>query len=180
MHPSGLVNFSEHSLQLHMRVVDATFSRQMHDILQKPAECEAFLVTAMSGIPVADSVRGYYEALGRETPLISYVAADRQQAARYRYGYDHVLSNIDTEASRLQEVLDGRDTVCVIDQYVMSGETIGYAASVVALAGVTTIYGMRGKWYHEAPRKHVDQTNLSSKFKRRMHHIGMKACHAVN
>src|SRR5688572_26297082 len=54
---------------------DSSVARQLSDGLR--AGREAYLMTARSAIPVADSIRGFYKEIGEECPYIGYISASR-------------------------------------------------------------------------------------------------------
>jgi hypothetical protein len=136
----------------------------------------AYLVTAYSGVPVADSIRGFYDELGEEAPFISHIHARRKLKRDFENG---VLSEtFFDEASRLESLLDGAEHVCVVDQFVQTGQTLRYAEEVLKYAGITNVSAIRGRWYDDASRRwgKIDLDKTTSKHAGRMHEIGIKSC----
>lgn len=122
-----------------------SFALQMHSAAVD--EVEAVLCTANSAVPVADAVRGFYEELGQPTPLLGYIRADSKISRQERGSLDR-RERFEEEKARLKPFLDGRQSVCVIDQCVYSGRTLLFAE--MALSGiVANRHLIKGRWYHD-------------------------------
>lgn len=178
---SALVDLSNNHNGDNLRVNDEDISltRQLSDAYSRMDSQGAFIVTANSAIPVADSIRGFYDELGQPCPQIGFVKADRANYTRHHYGYERMRSNFENERTRLSSQLDGIDTVCVVEEWVMRGATLTYAAEILRAAGLETILGMRGRWYHNVDPSKVSVEGITSVYRRKMHQIGTKACRAA-
>ncbi len=171
---------------------DRTFVRQMNSLYRSTDGLEgllppsAIVVTANSAVPVADAVRGFYEEVGETTPLIIYIKADSFNGLEL-----HTVEEINQRAAikasqlgrpfkkevrRLTPILEGVDHVCLIDQYVSSGDTLRYASLVLKQAGVKIVSAIRGNWYEGAMKKDIDLQSVSSIHSRFMYRVGALSC----
>lgn len=176
---------------------DFSLTRQLSEINDDPsgstgeatsAAPQAYLMTAYSAIPIADAIRGFHEEEGAETPVLSYVRANRENAMYYLLSKRYIDPRLYSEASkaqaaasyrdevkRLKELVSGAEHVCVVDQNVRYGATLAYAYHMLATAGVQTISAIRGIWYHDADPKEVSLRWMTSSHKPFMHEIGVLA-----
>lgn len=92
-----------------------SFANQLHKQYQEGQQ--AFVVTANSAIPIADSVRGFYEEAGVYCPLINFVRVNNR-TRRAMGGYREL---VEIEAARLCPDLTDIKQACVVDQFVLSG-----------------------------------------------------------
>jgi hypothetical protein len=161
---------------------DTSFARQMAELVIGDLAPEAYLVTANSAIPVADSIRGFFEELGQTSPPIYPINANSEDSWSYYFpGEGHDTSRVyANEVKRLNCLLEGFDNVCVVDQYVFSGRTISFAAQMMRSAGVEgNIGGIRGLWYNGISYQDIDHHNLCAGdpyVSAHMKAIGRKAC----
>lgn len=134
-------------------------------------EPDAYILTAYSAIPLADAFRGYYQELGVDTPLITYVHASSSQRNK------SIDPNVfDHEVARLQEELKDCDSPCIVDEYTNRGITISRAIKIIAASGnYASIHTIEGQWYHNASRVGIDLGQVSSTHASFMHEIGRKA-----
>lgn len=129
----------------------------------------AFLLTANSAVPVADSIRGFYEELGAELPVIDYIRVPKP-TLRPRL----LLPTI--ERMRLRHNLrDASDNVYVVDEFVSRGRTIKRARQLLQSIGIEDIASIQGKWYGQAKRNELDLDRTTSIHAERMRTIGRKA-----
>lgn len=145
---------------------DTSFLRQIDDLTDNPLAVtgavtdrppQAYLFTAMSAIPVAATVKGYYATQGETAPVLASVRADTGRANAHfhpnAYLDPRAQADFDRheqrEIARLSNIIAGMEHVCVVDQYVLSGRTIRYGAYLAQQAGAHTVSMMRGRWYQQ-------------------------------
>lgn len=134
----------------------------------------AFLLTANSAVPVADSIRGYYDELGIDRPVIDYIRVPGK-------GWLSGLLQTHIEEKRLQYCLNEAGAqVCVVDEYVFSGGTLERARNLLKNIGVTDVTEIRGRWYSQAKRAEIDLDRVTSVHAPKMREIGQKACLAAS
>ena len=132
---------------------------------------DAVAVTYTSAIPVADAVRGVFDACGLTRPLIIGIHCNKDwEIIRAR---DETLGN--AEALRLQTLLNGAKSVTVVDQFKITGETIDRAAEFLKSAGAQTVRALRGIWYEHTVLSELNIETLSSRYADQMYTIG-KQC----
>lgn len=170
---------------------DFSFSRQMHAVCdlddpqlasQFATSPDLFLVTAASAVPVADAIRGFYEATGASHPVIDYIAANQEMAAAFREGYIRFnpwQKAFQTEVTRLIPRVESSQHVCVVDEFVAEGTTVQYAHQILKTAGIEVASTIRGKWYGQANRSEIDLERLTSIHAPYMRKIGLQACSQV-
>lgn len=156
---------------------DTSFTRQIKSVtedyeslskeLKEPPG--VFIFTAFSAIPFADMVRGYYSTAGESLPRIGHIRASRRKSwtteeAQHR------------ESARLLRVIDGHRHVCVVEEYVSSGQTLRLANNILTLAGVEHVTAIRGRWDScgNSPRE-VKLHQMSSDVSSKMHKLGEAA-----
>ena len=133
---------------------------------------DVYALTAMSAIPVADALRGYYGELGLPEPSIVAVHANKTIS---RAPADTQICAVKKEVERLTPLVGGR-TVALIDQYVATGGTLRLARYMLHKAGAKrTRSDSRTRWYDQAARGDVDVENLTSTHADLMHAIGKQA-----
>lgn len=153
---------------------DASFSRQLRTVLAD-RQPDMFVFTAYSAIPVADSVRGYYEALGVPCPRLGTVLAQRDHSQPFYRDYGQRMRETDeNEIARLAASVAGAN-VCLIDQYVRTGRTVAYAAQLLLQARAEQVTAVHGCWYHEVEHSEVDSWAISSDHSQFMHSVGVAA-----
>jgi hypothetical protein len=154
--------------------LDTSFAAQMDEVMTHGAP-DAFFLTSRSAIPVADAIRGFYEARGLEEPLIAPVNSNKTMDYYHmRTGMKH--PKIQREVQRLSDLMPSRvETATVVDQYVNRGNTIRLAGKMLQAAGIEIITGIQGRWYEDATSRNVNMTRLSSRYAHQMHEIGLKA-----
>ncbi len=165
---------------------DMSLTRQLKSALaceKTSTEPQAYLFTALSAIPTADALRGNFNERGAILPLLGYIAANRQSAlhnhdpsALSSVNLDKFRQQQETEISRLATLYSGLSHVCVVDQYVRSGNTLMYAEHLLACAGIQQISAIRGRWYCQATPSEVDIPNLTSAHADFMHRVGRQSC----
>lgn len=146
-----------------------SFSTQIRNTFAEHAP-EAYLVTAYSAIPVADSIRGFYQELGVDQPLVDYVLA---QKGLRRFATSRA------ENLRLKNLLsDIGGKVCIVDEYTVTGATVDRSRKALVRAGVneTDIVSIKGKWYHNARRGDLQVDQATSVHRDFMNSIGRDAC----
>jgi hypothetical protein len=134
----------------------------------------AFLLTANSAIPVADSIRGFYDELGIEAPLIDYIYAPRKSGS---LGLRRHIEKLRL-SRRLQDV---SENVYVVDELVMTGATLDRARKLLLDdVGVLQVSYIQGRWYNDAKRSEIDLDRATSVHAPKMYGIGQKACELAN
>jgi hypothetical protein len=146
-----------------------SFATQIKDTFTKHGP-EAYLVTAYSAIPIADSIRGFYEELGIDQPLVDYVLAPKG-LSRF------VIAR--AERLRLKNLLkEITGKVCVVDEYTVTGQTVARSRKSLIGAGIseTDVVSIKGKWYHSALRHDLQVDQVTSVHRDYMNSIGRDAC----
>ncbi len=156
-------------------VYDQTLTSQLKYLLSQDDRPELYLFTAMSAIPVADAFRGFF---GNNRPALGSIKADRVSALshidRSRYyqpSYEELMAHR-TEVERMRELTRTVSHVCVVEQFSASGNTLRYAGLLLREAGVETVSGIRGQWYNEAAKEHINEHELTSSHAPFMHSVG--------
>ena len=142
-----------------------SFTERMAETV--PRKPGAYLLTAYSAVPIADSIRGYYDATGQTLPALHYVHANtttsRDKQLRKAF--------IAAEIARLEPLLSCVESVCVVNQYRCTGGSVQMAAAI-AHTIVPTIYVMEGQWYHDVDNQDVDLKHMTSVHAELMYDIG--------
>ncbi len=156
---------------------DVSFAEYMPQVLT--TEPDVIFFTANSAVPVADSVRGYYEELGMRSPELAYITANSHLSdvdtmklppARWM-----AQRKIDTEIKRLNaEYRDSRSII--FDQFVETGGTLDLAESMLAQAGIHNLLSTRNAhFYREARNGEIDKKHMTSSHRKFMQGVGQKA-----
>lgn len=152
---------------------DRTLPHQLPFMLD--SDPTAILVTDKSAVPLADTLRGVYDELGLEHPVISYVRIPKPD---WRGRPPRWLT---AESARLAGVLDGAaERVYIADQVVGTGTTLERASELVTNIGGTTAGYLKGDWYHNANRSDLDYAGVTSVHAEFMYSLGQKAAQAYN
>lgn len=145
-----------------------SFAEQMSAAYRRKPS--AVLVTALSAIPVADSVRGFYAESGAPTPIVDYIRPIRQSGVMGRLLRQE-------EHLRLIRLLDAAgQRVYVIDEYRDSGQTLLDCLATLDAIGIDGARGIAGKWYHDVARGDLDINRCTSKHAPFMRQVGVLAC----
>jgi adenine/guanine phosphoribosyltransferase-like PRPP-binding protein len=156
---------------LHARNQKFSFVSQMATALN--TQPSAFLLTANSAVPVADSIRGFYDELGVEAPLVDYILAPRKSGL---FG-----AVIRAEKLRLSRQLQAAgENVYVVDDFVMTGSTLARAKKLLLDIGVQQVSYSNGRWYNDAKRSEINLDGVTSVHAPKMYEIGQKACELAN
>lgn len=136
----------------------------------RPSKPGAYLLTACSAVPLADTIRGYYDALGEATPQLHYIHANtttsRDSGLRER--------TISSEVSRLRSIR-GMASVCVIDQWRATGKSLDMGRDIAKRLEINGIHLISGLWYQNADAVDVDLQQMTSIHKELMYFIGQRA-----
>lgn len=167
---------------------------QLHDVLYRTSELtlgmtdekpRAFLVTADSAVPVADALKEALLNLGLDAIPVGLIHANQGAAINYKQlgnDPDHFAAReMRREAARIGEELGLTvdDHVCIVDQWVSSGNTIRYGKAIVNAAGADFVTAIRGQWYEQASSNDLDVPNLTSVHAPFMQEIGARAAEQV-
>lgn len=150
-------------------ILDSSLARQMDELDKDYDPVDAFFFTVQSAVPVADTLRGYYQALDVPAPPLEPVYANS------RDGILHFNDNSycnESEEARLRKVVNGANHVAVVDQYVSSGCTLLYAAQLLLKAGAKRVTAIAGDWYDETMRGDVDVASMTSYHSDFMRQVG--------
>jgi hypothetical protein len=145
-----------------------SFAEQMANANR--VQAGAMLVTAVSAIPVADSIRGFYAEAGGSTPVIDYIKPIKDS---------HPMPTVMRKAEklRLMNLLAGTDQpVYVIDEFVASGRTLKNCLGMLGAIGIDRPRGIAGKWYRDIHRADVDIDQCTSIYADFMFQVGVLAC----
>jgi hypothetical protein len=171
--PGSLTSGSYEGVEHHMLHGRENFSFARQIVEAAATQPTAFLLTANSAVPVADSIRGYYDELGVAKPVIDYIYVPTPLR---RSGLIRPL----IEKIRLQRRLaEAADNVYVVDEFVFTGGTLARACNLLESIGIPKPREMRDKWYGQARRAEVDLDRVTSVHAAKMHEIGRKACHGL-
>ncbi len=130
-------------------------------------------LTIRSAVPVADVVRGVYEAA--EVSLPTIIGVNSNTDARYLYReYPRKRS---AEVERLKELVASASSAVVLDQFVKTGDTINYTRQLLKEAGVKECASIKGSWYEESDSEMTYVDNLTSPFAEQLRLIG-RTCYA--
>jgi hypothetical protein len=170
---------------------DDSFSSQIGTLVNDPESIgltkppQAYVTTAHSAVPLADAVRGYYDAIGQPRPPINYIMAKSMVAASYFWGrrcqpndilghemHQHTQKVAAHEVERLTPLLDEHEHVCIIDEYVSSGTTLRFAAELLERAGVEQVSAIRGQWYTQVYEHEIDLERVTSTHADFMYDLG--------
>lgn len=155
-----------------------SFTAYMRDFL--PLKPDVMLFTMHSAIPLADSVRGYYEELGQESPQLAYIRANRylsDPTTTVQNGY--VQRTIDAETTRMRQKFDGTTSV-IFDQFIASGMTIRLAETILQRAGVGVLAKTdAAQWYEHTYPSDVNRRHMTSAHAPFMKEVGRLAAQTV-
>lgn len=138
-----------------------------------PSKPEAYLLTARSAVPLADTIRGYYDALDQDIPPLHYVRANTTTSRDDRQRE----ITIEREVSRLN-VIKGIGSVCVIDQWKYSGRSLKMAHDIATRLEIRAVHLIAGSWYSETYRDDVNLEYMTSAHSELMYSIGQRAAYA--
>lgn len=143
-----------------------SFTERMAEMI--PRQPDAYILTAYSAVPIADSIRGYYDTIGQPVPELHYVHAN---TANSRDKLQRKAA-VAEEIVRLQPLFSSVESVCVVNQYRCTGGSVQMAATIARKIGVSTIHVMEGQWYHDADNEDVDLKHMTSTHAELMYEIG--------
>lgn len=174
------------------RFVQRSFAGNMAKILA--TRPEVFLFTHKSAVPLADSVRAYYDALGLETPELGIVNTKDEEGASEEYEegtwyWDQRARNYRHDPAR-REAVAGREVpklvglvqgrrVAIIDQFISDGVTMLNARDITTAAGAASIVRPDyAKWFNDAREEDIDFEAMSSVHREFMQAVGRAAAQA--
>lgn len=128
-------------------------------------------VTMNSAVPVADAVRGAYDAADITCPQI--IAVESNTLSRSLHEELPHLRELELE--RLQQLVKDAKSAVVIDQCYVDGFSIGYAADLLEEAGIQRISLIRGKWYGDVVLEDINVSDVTSVYADRFKAIGRKS-----
>lgn len=133
---------------------------------------DAIGFTAMSAVPIADTIRGLFEVLGMPTPTLFTLLCNKNTAMMWKRSPGIRTSEVD----RLAKDLHGMTSATIIDQYVFMGTTLRHATSIVHDVGIPTVQTLPGRWYYNAmpARTEINLDTLTSKYSDTFKRIGRK------
>jgi hypothetical protein len=158
---------------------DSSFTAQIRDLIHRHIEIDAYVVTAMSGIAVAATIRGFHAALTLPEPYITYIDTTEKPM---HHLFSKVGSPFRPEARRtrgLAERLDGYETVCIVEQFVLNGYGLKYAQVALEAIGKQT-HAICGTWYIDDPYKdQIDLNSLETAHTAFMYQVGRDAAQHI-
>lgn len=144
---------------------------------------DVFLFTHKSAIPVADSVRAYYEELGMNVPELGVINTKastliRDKAGQEKGGEYSVPDEVlERELAQLGTVLEGKK-VAILDQYIYHRGTVTRAYIIAREAGATAVrFPGKTNWYNDAHAEDIDfdaLTSVHSEFMKRVGHAAAR------
>lgn len=165
-----MVNRSAVDDGFYVRPTERSFAGNMR-VMREEADPEVFLFTHKSSIPLADSVRGYYEELGLPVPDFGIINTKDIE------GFDKTSEGasaevFEREVPKITGLVQGC-RVAVLDQFLFSLATISRASHIAAEAGaVQVVRPDSARWYHDAELADIDFEDISSVHRERMRAIG--------
>jgi hypothetical protein len=169
------------------RTIERSFAGNMAKIiLSRP---DIFLLTHKSAIPLADSVRGYYQTLGYEIPEFGVVNTKDEEGANKEYpvgtsawsqrarAYDDGRRQIviAREAAILGPRIEGR-RVAILDQFISDRVTVHTAISIgLSARAIRVVAPSSAAWFHDARQQDIDFDGLSSVHAPFMNEVGAAA-----
>jgi hypothetical protein len=159
-----------HALDIYVGGLQPSFTDQMARVRSR-GEPDAFLVTTNSAVPVADTIRGYYDALDIPHPYIGYVRADHVGSlTTYRAG------RVQNESIRLQPLLAGFTRVCTVEQFVSRKVSLMLAREILQRVGIESMPEFsESNWYHDARADDIDLDGITSIHQPFMYEVGQLA-----
>jgi hypothetical protein len=146
--------------------IDYSFVAQVH-------YSDAYLFTAYSALPVADTIQGYYDAAGESVPQLGHIMANRKVSQPLGHTETKEATQlIDAEIDRLTPLIGNLGSVCIVDQFVETYRTIELAENIVSRCGVPTVSSIIGRWYRDAAIYDIDKIPMGIQS---MYAIGEKA-----
>lgn len=134
---------------------------------------DLYVLTANSAIPVADSIRGWFDVTGDSLPQLEYIRADSKLSSARHGDKAQRQAIIDGEVARFEAYAGAR--AAIIDQYSFTGSTIALAHRTLERAGLTVVGSTTdAKWYNHA-RGQVDLQAMTSEYAATMRQIGRDA-----
>lgn len=162
--------------QWRSRTALMSFTDQIANIT-KNGDPDCYLFTAKSAIPVADAVRGYYDAIDRQHPPLEIV-----QTGGLAYADSSEReAMVNEEADRLRPLISGLGRVSVVEQFVSSGDGLLLAETIVRriCPTIQTANFRNSNWYHDAKESDIDFDKISSTHEPFMHTVGIAAAERV-
>jgi hypothetical protein len=143
---------------------DRTLTSQLKALFAQHNPPDLYLFTAKSAIPVADAFRGIFgEGINQSLGTINANSRNsRKHIDALKAPDSQAIFEHQAEVERLRKVIGNTSSVCVVEQYSGSGRTLRYAGKLLQDAGVETIHGIRGQWYHDALEADIDENGLTS------------------
>lgn len=137
---------------------------------------DVYALTAVSAIPLADTIRGYHDALNLPKPHIVPVNANSQIASNSEVVQADAIF---MEGVRLGEQVR-RKSAAIIDQWVGSGRTVNLGRAMLRCAGARGIRSHEDvRWYDQARPEEVDPQNMTSLHADFLHDLGLRAAQAT-
>jgi hypothetical protein len=177
------IGIGDRAAELRPWTYDTSFVRQMNELQTvgyvTPTLPDIYAVTRNSAVPVADSIRGYYEHLEQICPPIIGIDANSVDGYRFFHGEKQRLLTERQRVHVAQLAIAGTlgAHVCIVDQFVATGRTIAVGAELLYASGASQVSAIRGKWYTDIlkPVTHADQLGLTSSHAPFMHDVGRLA-----
>jgi len=100
-------------------------------------------LTLGSAAPIADSIRGIYEAAGVDCPPLVGINSDGTS----RWKHAHIATTRSEEVERLRTLTEGRNRAVIIDQFFIRGGSLYHAQELLEDAGVKSTALIKGRWF---------------------------------
>jgi len=153
-----------------------TFTEQLHQLglFSKSVQVDAIFLTYKSAIPLADAVRGAFQAAGSNTPTLSYINSNHISRQRYNQN----PQSKEEEIERLSAFCGSTHRTVVIDQYYYTGDSLNYSVRLLREAGFTHVGEVSGRWYTDLGPVKVSLNDMNSEFSDEFNAIGKAAFEA--
>ncbi len=167
------------SLGINGAQLDRSFTRQMEQLYSGElgnGDLPAYFFTAFSAIPIAAAVQSYHMHTGyaQQPQSMSYIRANKKRGDAYWQREAELSEDDRAEIARLEPLVKDTD-VCIVEQLVESGSTIGYGARLLLEAGAQKVLAVRGYWYLNARLAGINLDRLTSRHGTFMRRIGKLA-----
>lgn len=141
---------------------------------------DAVFLTARSAIPVADSIRGYCDGRGINTPPLYRIEANMDLSHAVftdnEYYSDSHDEQVQREIKRIRPLSEHIKTAMVVDQYIHMGYTLRLARRILRQAGIAPVIStMDARWYEQAHLSWAHVSGMTSDMSEAMYQIGQHA-----
>lgn len=137
---------------------DGLFTSVMSRIHQ--LDPEVILFPAYSAVPLSYAVDSFYDGIGQQAPVLTYIRANQELAVRRDVRPVPVQAKIDLEVQRLREFSGAK--AAVIDHFTATGSTLALAEEMLHEAKAVTVglFSKHSKWYFDIDEEDKETISL--------------------